>query len=133
MSRENPTWAGPRIHGEPRKLGLYIAETSVSKYPVRRRPSPGTLDAATCFEAATGSSATTSLTNIAPPENISCILSEPRPVCQQGAQATTTGPEPPLPTFRLPMPAPTPAAFGAESISENYRICRSRVGQPEGT
>lgn len=42
MSRENPLWGAPRIHGELLKLGIVIGETSVSKYLVRRRrpPSP---------------------------------------------------------------------------------------------
>jgi hypothetical protein len=35
MSRENPTWGAPRIHGELLKLGIPIAESSVSKYLVR--------------------------------------------------------------------------------------------------
>jgi putative transposase len=40
MSRENPTWGGPRIHGELLKLGIEIGETSVGKYMVRRRKPP---------------------------------------------------------------------------------------------
>ena len=40
MSRENPTWGAPRIHGELLKLGIEIGETSVSKYLVRRRKPP---------------------------------------------------------------------------------------------
>ena len=36
MSRENPLWGAPRIHGELLKLGIDIGETSVSKYMVRR-------------------------------------------------------------------------------------------------
>ncbi|MCP5115600.1 MAG: transposase family protein [bacterium] len=40
MSRENPLWGAPRIHGELRKLGLDIGETSVSKYMVRHRRPP---------------------------------------------------------------------------------------------
>jgi len=42
MSRANPIWGAPRIHGELLKLGIDIGETSVSKYMVRRRnpPSP---------------------------------------------------------------------------------------------
>src|SRR5438105_4340187 len=42
MSRENPMWGAPRIHGELLKLGIDIGETSVSKYMIRRRrpPSP---------------------------------------------------------------------------------------------
>jgi putative transposase len=40
MSRANPLWGAPRIHGELLKLGIDIGETSVSKYMVRRRKSP---------------------------------------------------------------------------------------------
>jgi putative transposase len=40
MSRENPGWGAPRIHGELLKLGIDIGETSVSKYLVRRRRPP---------------------------------------------------------------------------------------------
>src|SRR5689334_12811049 len=34
MSRENPLWGAPRIHGELLKLGVEIGATSVSKYMV---------------------------------------------------------------------------------------------------
>jgi transposase InsO family protein len=40
ISRENPLWGAPRIHGELLKLGVDIGETSVSKYMVRRRNPP---------------------------------------------------------------------------------------------
>jgi putative transposase len=40
MSRENPLWGSPRIHGELLKLGIEISETSVAKYMVRRRKPP---------------------------------------------------------------------------------------------
>jgi len=40
MSRENPGWGAPRIHGELLKLGINIGETSVSKYLVRSRKPP---------------------------------------------------------------------------------------------
>ena len=40
MSRENPLWGAPKIHGELLKLGIDIGETSVSKYMVRRRWPP---------------------------------------------------------------------------------------------
>jgi putative transposase len=40
MSRENPLWGAPRIHGELLKLGIEIGETSVSKYLVRTRKPP---------------------------------------------------------------------------------------------
>jgi transposase InsO family protein len=40
MSRENPLWGAPRIHGELLKLGIDIGETSVSKYMVHRRNTP---------------------------------------------------------------------------------------------
>src|SRR5258707_8137789 len=37
MSRENPLWGAPRIHGELLKLGIDIGETSVGKDIVRSR------------------------------------------------------------------------------------------------
>jgi hypothetical protein len=37
LSRENPLWGAPHIHGELLKLGINIGETSVSKYMVRHR------------------------------------------------------------------------------------------------
>ncbi len=40
MSRQNPTWGAPRIHGELLKLGIDIGETSVNKYMVRPRKPP---------------------------------------------------------------------------------------------
>src|SRR5215475_2322557 len=40
MSRENPLWGAPRIHGELLKLGIDIGETSVGKYMARRRKPP---------------------------------------------------------------------------------------------
>ena len=40
MSRENPLWGAPRIHGELLKLGIDIGETSVGKYMVRGRKPP---------------------------------------------------------------------------------------------
>jgi hypothetical protein len=39
MSRENPLWGAPRIHGELLKLGLEIGEISVNKY-LLRSPKP---------------------------------------------------------------------------------------------
>ena len=43
MSRDNPLWGAPRIHGELLKLRIDIAQSTVAKYMVRcRRPlSPG--------------------------------------------------------------------------------------------
>src|ERR1700733_3058120 len=43
MSIANPLWGAPRIHGEPLKLGIEVAQSSVAKYMVTRRgpPSPG--------------------------------------------------------------------------------------------
>jgi putative transposase len=32
MSRENPAWGAPRIHGELLKLGFDISERAVSRY-----------------------------------------------------------------------------------------------------
>ena len=40
MSRENPLWGAPRIHGELLKLGFELAESTVSKYTNRRRRPP---------------------------------------------------------------------------------------------
>jgi hypothetical protein len=40
MSRQNPIWGAPRIHGELLKLGIHIGETSVAKYMVRQRKPP---------------------------------------------------------------------------------------------
>jgi putative transposase len=40
MSRENPLWGAPRIHGELLKLGIDVGETSVSKYLIRHRKPP---------------------------------------------------------------------------------------------
>jgi len=40
MCRENPSWGAPRLHGELLKLGINIAESSVSKYMVRRNKPP---------------------------------------------------------------------------------------------
>jgi putative transposase len=40
MSRENPLWGVPRMHGELLKLGIDVGETSVSKYMVRQRKPP---------------------------------------------------------------------------------------------
>ena len=39
MSRENPLWGAPKIHGELMKLGIEISESTVSKYLVRHRGS----------------------------------------------------------------------------------------------
>ena len=40
MSRDNPLWGAPRIHGELLKLGIDVGETSVGKYRVRHRKPP---------------------------------------------------------------------------------------------
>ena len=40
MNRENPLWGAPRIHGELLKLGFELAESTVSKYMIRRRRPP---------------------------------------------------------------------------------------------
>jgi len=40
MSRDNPLWGAPRIHGELLKLGIDVGETSVGKYMVRHRKPP---------------------------------------------------------------------------------------------
>ena len=40
ISRENPLWGAPRIHGELLKLGIEIAQSTVAKYIVQRRGPP---------------------------------------------------------------------------------------------
>src|SRR5262245_61684117 len=40
MSRDNPLWGAPRIHGELLKLGFEVAESTVSKYMIRLRGPP---------------------------------------------------------------------------------------------
>ena len=37
MSRENPLWGAPRIHGELLMLDIDVAESTVGRYMVRRR------------------------------------------------------------------------------------------------
>src|SRR6202140_420500 len=43
MSKENPLWGAPRIHGELLMLGIEVAQSTVGRYMVRRQepPSPG--------------------------------------------------------------------------------------------
>jgi putative transposase len=40
ISRANPLWGAPRIHGELLKLGLEVSQATVSKYMVRQRRPP---------------------------------------------------------------------------------------------
>ena len=40
MSRANPLWGAPRVHGELAKLGISISQAAVSKYMVRHRIPP---------------------------------------------------------------------------------------------
>jgi transposase InsO family protein len=40
MCRDNPLWGAPRIHGELLKLGFEVAQSTVSKYMLRRRSPP---------------------------------------------------------------------------------------------
>jgi transposase InsO family protein len=40
MSRANPLWGAPRIHGELRKIGIAVAQSTVAKYMVNRRGPP---------------------------------------------------------------------------------------------
>ena len=40
MSRNNPRWGAPRIHGELLKLGIDITEPTIAKYMVRSRKPP---------------------------------------------------------------------------------------------
>ena len=40
LNRENPLWGAPRIHGELLMLGIAVAQSTVSRYMVRRRRPP---------------------------------------------------------------------------------------------
>ena len=40
MSRTNPLWGAPRIHGELLKLGIEVSQATVSKYIVRHQKPP---------------------------------------------------------------------------------------------
>jgi len=40
MSKANPLWGAPRIHGELQKLGIEMAQATVAKYMVRHRRPP---------------------------------------------------------------------------------------------
>ncbi len=40
MTRENPLWGAPRVHGELLKLGIEISQAAVSKYMIRRPKPP---------------------------------------------------------------------------------------------
>src|SRR5947199_1925133 len=40
MSRDNPLWGAPRIHGELLKLGIDVSEPTVAKYMRRQRKPP---------------------------------------------------------------------------------------------
>ena len=40
LSRENPLWGAPRIHGELQKLGYFLHESTVARYMIKRRGRP---------------------------------------------------------------------------------------------
>ena len=40
MSKANPLWGAPRVHGELRKIGIDVSQAAVSKYMVRHRKPP---------------------------------------------------------------------------------------------
>jgi len=40
MSKENPLWGAPRIHGELLMLGIEVAESTVARYMARRQGTP---------------------------------------------------------------------------------------------
>lgn len=35
MSRANPLWGAPRLHGELQKIGIAVAQSTVAKYMAR--------------------------------------------------------------------------------------------------
>ena len=38
MSKANPLWGAPRIHGELLKLGIQVSQATIAKYMVHRKP-----------------------------------------------------------------------------------------------
>jgi hypothetical protein len=40
MSRTNPLWGAPRIHGELLRFGIDLSRTTVAKYMIRHRKPP---------------------------------------------------------------------------------------------
>ncbi len=40
LSRENPLWGAPRVHGELQMLGIVISQTTIAKYMIRHRKPP---------------------------------------------------------------------------------------------
>ena len=40
MSKANPLWGAPRVHGELSKLGISVSQATVSKYMIRHRKPP---------------------------------------------------------------------------------------------
>jgi len=40
LSRENPLWGAPRVHGELQMLGIDVSQTTVAKYMIRHRKPP---------------------------------------------------------------------------------------------
>ncbi len=40
LSRENPLWGAPRVHGELQMLGIVISQTTVAKYMIRHHKPP---------------------------------------------------------------------------------------------
>ena len=38
MTKDNPSWGAPRIHGELLKLGFYVSERTISRYLPKRDP-----------------------------------------------------------------------------------------------
>ena len=40
LSKENPLWGAPRLHGELQMLGIQIAQTTVAKYMIRHQKPP---------------------------------------------------------------------------------------------
>ncbi len=40
LSRENPLWGAPRVHGELQMLGIHVSQATVGKYMTRHRKPP---------------------------------------------------------------------------------------------
>jgi Homeodomain-like domain len=48
MSRENPLWGAPRIHGELLMLGIEVAESTVARYLTKRQGPPSQVGKHSC-------------------------------------------------------------------------------------
>ena len=70
MSKENPLWGAPRIHGELLMLGIEVAESTVARYMTRRQGPPSQGWKTFLRNHAVGIASLTSPTQGAAPESV---------------------------------------------------------------